>query len=68
MNGGASEIEADEQIRAFYSATEQEWSGQIVGDEPIKFWRARFAEGAKPMKSMSNAASMVLRVMGGSYD
>lgn len=43
QNGGATETDADRQVRAFYTETERGWSGQIVGDEPPKFWRAQFA-------------------------
>lgn len=43
MNAGADEVQADHQARAFYAAVEMECVGQVIGDKPMDFWRARFA-------------------------
>ena len=31
-------------VRAFYASVDAQFAGQVVGEEPVKFWRARFAE------------------------
>ena len=62
-NGGVDEREADTQVRAFYKSTEEKFAGQIVGDEPPKFWRAQFAAQAKPTKVVSDAASLVFQTL-----
>lgn len=64
-NGGADEAEADRQVRAFYADVEQRYAGQVVGEDPLKFWRARFAEQARSAAPMSAAAAMVMRVAAG---
>lgn len=43
MNAGADETQAEHQARAFYAAVELEFSGKVVGDKPMDFWRAQFA-------------------------
>lgn len=44
VNGGADEVQADKQVRAFYADVEGQFQGQVVGDEPMVFWRERFKE------------------------
>lgn len=52
MNGGASEPDADAQVRAFYALVEARYAGQVVGDKPMDFWRARFGEAAPRTTTM----------------
>lgn len=43
-NAATDSEDADRIVRAFYAAVDAEFVGQVVGDEPVKFWRSRFAE------------------------
>lgn len=64
IGGGMDDAEADRQVRAFYKAVEEKHAGQIVGDEPLKFWRARFAERAKPLRQHSEASDLIFQTLG----
>lgn len=43
-NASTDNDDAERIVRAFYAAVEAQFAGQVIGDEPVKFWRARFAE------------------------
>ena len=64
MGAGGDEGDADKQVRAFYADTETRFTGQVVGDEPLKFWRAQFAARSKPAKAMSDSSAMVFATLG----
>lgn len=55
----AGDLNADASLRAWYASTEDQWRGRKSGDDPLKFWRARFAEWQGTTSKAPAAAPVV---------
>ena len=41
---GLDEGAADRDLFAWYPHVDEQWAGRVAGEDPAKFWPARFAE------------------------